>query len=140
MHNVIEKGVKSLWWSSRIGCFILLFSLILRCNNLQEMPFSTLFTHLVFLSCASLRVHAAHRGITLAEIVDAMEFVLVEQDLPFTIPINPCSTFVDEIDSSPGSVPLNTGQQTSAEWVRIIFHDFITANIAAGTGYVLWVW
>ncbi|KAH8881976.1 heme peroxidase [Thozetella sp. PMI_491] len=63
-----------------------------------------------------------------------MEFILVEQALPFTQPINPCSTFIDEIDSSPGSVPLNTGEQSSAEWVRLIFHDFITADIATGTG------
>jgi hypothetical protein len=66
-----------------------------------------------------------------------MEFVLVEQALLFTGPINPCSTFIDEADSFPATEPLNTGQQTSAEWVRIIFHDFITADVAAGTGYVL---
>jgi hypothetical protein len=98
------------------------------------MSFPTLLICLVCLSCASLRVHAGHRGITLAERVDAMEFVLVEQALPFTQPINPCSTFIDEIDSSPGSIPLNTGEQSSAEWVRLIFHDFITADIATGTG------
>ena len=100
------------------------------------MSFCTLFTRLVFLSCASLVVHAAHRGITIAERVDAMEYTLVEEALLFTGPINPCSTFINEIDSTPATAPLNTGHQTSAEWVRLIFHDFITADIAAGTGYV----
>jgi hypothetical protein len=84
----------------------------------------------------SLRVHAARRGISLAERVDAMEYILVEQALAFTALINPCNTFVDEVDSLPPSVPPNTGEQTSAAWVRIIFHDFITADVAAGTGYV----
>jgi hypothetical protein len=101
------------------------------------MSFSTLFTCLVFLCCASLRVHAARRGIALAERVDAMEYILVEQALPFTVPISPCNNFVDEVDSLPPSAPPNTGEQSSAEWVRLIFHDFITADVAAGTGYVL---
>jgi hypothetical protein len=101
------------------------------------MSFSTLFTCLVFLCCASLRVHAARRGIALAERVDAMEYILVEQALAFTVPISPCNKFVDEVDSLPPSAPPNTGEQSSAEWVRLIFHDFITADVAAGTGYVL---
>jgi len=86
-----------------------------------------------------LRVHAARRGIALSERVDAMEFILVEQASPFTTPIIPCNHFIDEVDSLPPSEPPNTGEQSSAEWVRLIFHDFVTADIAAGTGYVLLV-
>jgi hypothetical protein len=66
-----------------------------------------------------------------------MEYILVEQALAFTVPISPCNKFVDEVDSLPPSAPPNTGEQSSAEWVRLIFHDFITADVAAGTGYVL---
>jgi hypothetical protein len=41
--------------------------------------------------------------------------------------VNPCTAFA-------GSPAL--GEQSSAEWVRIVFHDFITADVAAGTGFV----
>ena len=42
-------------------------------------------------------------------------------------PLVPCGTVL----------PLNSGEQTAAEWARIVFHDFVTANVAAGTGYVI---
>jgi hypothetical protein len=31
----------------------------------------------------------------------------------------------------------DAGEQSSAEWTRIIFHDSITANFTAGTGSVI---
>jgi hypothetical protein len=30
----------------------------------------------------------------------------------------------------------NQGEETSAEWIRIVFHDFVTHNATAGTGLV----
>lgn len=32
------------------------------------------------------------------------------------------------------SDPKSRGEQTSTQWVRFAFHDFVTANLAAGTG------
>jgi hypothetical protein len=40
--------------------------------------------------------------------------------------VEPCSKIFDDNPAS--------GEQTSAEWIRIVFHDFVTANVAAGTG------
>lgn len=31
----------------------------------------------------------------------------------------------------------NQGEQTSAQWVRFAFHDFVTANTATGIEYVV---
>lgn len=42
------------------------------------------------------------------------------------VSVNPCSFFRT---GNP-----NSGEQTSAEWVRIVFHDAITADLVAGTG------
>jgi len=41
--------------------------------------------------------------------------------------VEPCSKL---FDGDPKS-----GETTSAEWVRIVFHDFATADVAAGKGY-----
>ncbi|KAF2085263.1 heme peroxidase, partial [Saccharata proteae CBS 121410] len=40
--------------------------------------------------------------------------------------ITPCSNYVNG--------PQTMGRQTSAQWVRVAFHDFITARVAEGTG------
>ncbi|KAL9097666.1 MAG: hypothetical protein Q9163_006306 [Psora crenata] len=45
--------------------------------------------------------------------------------------ITPCSQYVD---SSTGKVNNNLGRQTAAEWIRVAFHDFVTANIYTDTG------
>jgi hypothetical protein len=44
----------------------------------------------------------------------------------FILAITPCSNYVS------GSQLL--GRQTSAQWIRVAFHDFVTANVSAGTG------
>jgi hypothetical protein len=43
--------------------------------------------------------------------------------------LNPCSNYLGF--SSGGS---KRGEQSSAQWVRIVFHDFVTADVDAGTG------
>ena len=45
--------------------------------------------------------------------------------------ITPCSNY---IDSSTGNANNKLGRQTAAEWIRVAFHDFVTANIYTETG------
>jgi len=66
-------------------------------------------------------------GIALYDKVEEMERMLLEQFSMETF-VTPCSKFFN------GSPDL--GEVTAAEWVRIIFHDAITGNTAAGTGLV----
>ncbi|KAF4637778.1 hypothetical protein G7Y89_g297 [Cudoniella acicularis] len=63
-------------------------------------------------------------GITQYEKIEAIERQILN---PFTLVsvVSPCSV---NFDDDPAR-----GEQTSAEWVRIVFHDMITAN-AAGPG------
>lgn len=74
---------------------------------------------------------AAQQGITMQDKIDAMDELLLTENA-FTDVISPCDIFTGRSNISllPG-----TGEQTSAEWVRMIFHDFITADVEAGTGY-----
>jgi hypothetical protein len=60
-------------------------------------------------------------GITLYEKIEELERQLLN---PFTLVslVSPCSVNF--------GFPQEQGEQTSAEWVRIVFHDVITANIA----------
>ncbi len=66
-------------------------------------------------------------GISLAEKVLAIERLLLT---PGTIifPVTPCNLTLN------GPPPEISGAQTAAQWVRTVFHDFITADVAAGTG------
>ncbi|KAF2728138.1 heme peroxidase [Polyplosphaeria fusca] len=48
----------------------------------------------------------------------------------FSSAITPCTNYV----SQRGSTGLNSGRTTAAQWMRVLFHDFITANVSAGTG------
>jgi hypothetical protein len=70
-------------------------------------------------------------GISLYDKMEVMERILLSpitsQNHLIAATVNPCTAFA-------GSPAL--GEQSSAEWVRIIFHDFITADVAAGTGFV----
>ena len=45
--------------------------------------------------------------------------------------ITPCSNY---IDSSTGAQNGKLGRQTAAEWIRVAFHDFVTANIYVQSG------
>ncbi|KAF4631414.1 hypothetical protein G7Y89_g6715 [Cudoniella acicularis] len=60
-------------------------------------------------------------GITLGEKVEALERQLLDPNA-LSVVVSPCSSnFHDD--------PLR-GEQHSAEWVRIVFHDMVTANVA----------
>jgi len=48
----------------------------------------------------------------------------------FSSAITPCTNYVTEI----GDPALNSGRTTAAQWIRVAFHDFVTANVSAGTG------
>jgi hypothetical protein len=91
------------------------------------MAFSIIPTVVSLIWCASWGVWGAQRGISLRDKMYSIEGKLVgETDV--LAAVTPCSFFLGDA---------NTGEQTSAEWIRLIFHDFITADVAAGTGYVL---
>ncbi|KAI4652667.1 uncharacterized protein J4E79_008974 [Alternaria viburni] len=48
----------------------------------------------------------------------------------FSSAITPCTNYV----SQTGTTGLNSGRTTAAQWMRVMFHDFITANVSAGMG------
>ena len=50
----------------------------------------------------------------------------------FSSAITPCTNYVSET----GDPALNSGRTTAAQWMRVLFHDFITADVHAGTGGV----
>lgn len=50
----------------------------------------------------------------------------------FSSAITPCTNYVTMV----GPPSLNSGRTTAAQWIRVAFHHFITANVTAGTGGV----
>lgn len=48
----------------------------------------------------------------------------------FSSAITPCSNYVTEV----GEPAVNSGRTTAAQWMRVAFHDFVTADVGAGTG------
>jgi len=50
----------------------------------------------------------------------------------FSSAITPCTNYVTQT----GTAALNSGRTTAAQWMRVLFHDFVTANVSAGTGGV----
>ena len=50
----------------------------------------------------------------------------------FSSAITPCTRYVTQT----GDAALNSGRTTAAQWMRVLFHDFMTANVSAGTGGV----
>jgi hypothetical protein len=76
---------------------------------------------------------AYYNGIDPRDIYEEMEHVLVDNGGTnsdgFVNAVTPCSNYVGF--ASGGS---KRGEQSSAQWVRLAFHDAITADIAAGTG------
>ncbi|KAJ7715824.1 heme peroxidase [Mycena metata] len=65
-------------------------------------------------------------------VIDELEHLLVDtdgfNDAGFQKAITPCSNYVS------GSQLL--GRETAAQWIRVAFHDFATADVKAGTGGV----
>ncbi len=69
-------------------------------------------------------------GIYLAEKVLAIErLMLTGGTIDFQV-----STCDFALNAPLPGFPGPTGDQTAAQWVRTVFHDFITANVSAGTG------
>ncbi|KAI0377202.1 heme peroxidase [Hypomontagnella monticulosa] len=66
--------------------------------------------------------------------VSALEHILVDNwgayASNFSAAITPCDNYVTEV----GLPAINSRRTTSAQWMRVSFHDFATADIAAGTG------
>ncbi|KAK3673640.1 hypothetical protein LTR78_006545 [Recurvomyces mirabilis] len=50
----------------------------------------------------------------------------------FSSAITPCARYVTQT----GDAALKSGRTTAAQWIRVLFHDMITANVTAGTGGV----
>lgn len=98
-----------------------------------EMPFSScILASLALLSA----VHAYYNGITTQERVEEIEHVMVDNggfnsDGAFNA-ITPCSNYFSP--GGPGASSQDKGEQTTAEWVRIVFHDFVTGDTSSGLG------
>lgn len=69
-------------------------------------------------------------GIALRDMYEEIEHIMVDNgghnSDGLTNAVNPCSNFIGGTSS--------VGEQSSAEWVRLVFHDAITADLDAGTG------
>jgi len=66
-------------------------------------------------------------GISLDQkILNTERMILTPQELGFVV--QNCTLFSD---ANP-----NQGEESSAEWIRIVFHDFITHNVTTGQGSV----
>lgn len=48
----------------------------------------------------------------------------------FSSAITPCNNYVTEV----GEAAVKSGRTTAAQWMRVAFHDAVTANVTAGTG------
>ncbi|KAI8960358.1 heme peroxidase [Daldinia sp. FL1419] len=66
--------------------------------------------------------------------VSTLEHILVDNwgayASNFSSAITPCDSYVTEV----GQPAINSRRTTSAQWLRVAFHDFATADVAAGTG------
>ncbi|KAH7416673.1 heme peroxidase [Cadophora sp. MPI-SDFR-AT-0126] len=83
---------------------------------------------IIFLHVTGLAAQALDsNGLSLADKVLGIERLLLT---PGTIifPVTPCNL---TLNGPPADI---SGAQTAAQWVRTVFHDFITADVAAGTG------
>jgi len=86
----------------------------------------TLLTTLLYITGIAAQALDAN-GLSLADKVLGIERLLLT---PGTIifPVTPCNLTLN------GPPPEISGAQTAAQWVRTVFHDVITADVAAGTG------
>ncbi|KAH8888604.1 heme peroxidase [Thozetella sp. PMI_491] len=66
--------------------------------------------------------------------VSLLEHILVDNwgayASNFSAAITPCTNYVTEV----GDPAIKSGRTTAAQWIRVAFHDFVTANVTAGTG------
>lgn len=72
-------------------------------------------------------------GIEIRDKMEWMEHILVDNNGTnndgFMNAVTPCLNYVGF--ASNGS---DRGEQSSAQWVRIAFHDFVTGNLTTGLG------
>ncbi|CAF9932560.1 hypothetical protein IMSHALPRED_008917 [Imshaugia aleurites] len=68
-----------------------------------------------------------------ALVLNELEHLYLDNSGPGSIKstITPCTNYVD---STTGLNNNTLGRQTTAQWIRTAFHDFVTADVAAGTG------
>ncbi|ESZ91631.1 hypothetical protein SBOR_7993 [Sclerotinia borealis F-4128] len=90
-------------------------------------------TFVIAFVCASGLLSGCHAqvdGIDVRDMMEEMEHVWVDNDGTnsngFLKDVSPCLNYA--------SGSSNQGRQTSAQWVRFAFHDFVTADAATGTG------
>ena len=81
----------------------------------------------LFAQFQGLNAQVDANGLTLADKAEAVELRLLQPG-SIDFGVSPCS---NNLFQDPAQ-----GEQTAAQWTRIVFHDAITANIAAGTGLV----
>ena len=78
---------------------------------------------------------AAQVQFTQRNSMEEMEHLLIDNfdtnSNGFIAAVSPCTNYIG-FASDPG----DRGEQTSAQWVRFGFHDFVTADVATGTGSV----
>jgi hypothetical protein len=93
---------------------------------------STSTFSLVSLVLAGL-VKCQINGIDIRDMYEEIEHILVDNDGTnndaFINAVTPCSNYVG---FQPGGS--SQGEQSSAQWVRIVFHDMVTADLSAGIG------
>ncbi|KAI0148949.1 heme peroxidase [Pestalotiopsis sp. NC0098] len=70
-------------------------------------------------------------GIDARDVYEEMEHILVDNSGTnadgFINAVTPCSNYFQDRTGI-------EGEQSSAQWVRLVFHDFVTADVSAGTG------
>lgn len=70
-------------------------------------------------------------GIDARDVYEEMEHIFVDNSGTnsdgFIGAVTPCSNYFQDRTGV-------EGEQSSAQWVRLVFHDFVTANITEGTG------
>lgn len=93
--------------------------------------FSTL--GLVPLLMFSTGTVAQINGIDRRDMIEEMEHIWVDNGGTnsdgFVNAVTPCSNYVGFASNT-----TIRGEQSSAQWVRFVFHDSVTADLSAGTG------
>ena len=88
---------------------------------------------LVPLLIFSIGAVAQLNGIDQRDKIEEMEHIWVDNGGTnsdgFVNAVTPCSNYIGFASSG-----ANRGEQSSAQWVRFVFHDSVTANLSAGTG------
>lgn len=73
-------------------------------------------------------------GIPVRDLMEEAEHIMVDNGgangHSFVSAITPCSRFVD----APAGQISVTSEQSTAQWIRLAFHDVISADVKAGTG------